>query len=118
MEGMEANTEGFHAARQPRARAGRHMVRQLIVTGGKDRGRGFMLPDEGTLPLGREGSAGTRLYDLAVSRRHCEVRVTAGRVIVVDCNSSGGTFVNDRPVKSQELEPGDVIRLGNTELRL
>jgi pSer/pThr/pTyr-binding forkhead associated (FHA) protein len=93
-------------------------MKQLLVISGKDQGRTFVLPEEGDLPLGRAGSAETRLNDLSVSRLHAVLTVKAGRVVLTDRKSSQGTFVNNEPVTSRQLEPGDVIRLGATELRL
>src|SRR5947209_5454565 len=94
-------------------------MKLLQIIAGKDKGRVFFLPeDAGTLPLGRGGSVETRLNDLQVSRRHCEVRVSGDRVTVADTNSSLGTFVNKQRVTQQELRVGDVLRLGETELRL
>jgi pSer/pThr/pTyr-binding forkhead associated (FHA) protein len=93
-------------------------MKQLLVISGKDQGRTFVLPEEGELPLGRGGAPEVRLNDLSVSRQHAVLTVKAGQVVVTDRNSSQGTFVNNEPITSRQLEHGDVIRLGLTELRL
>src|SRR5207302_1974153 len=67
--------------------------------------------------LGRSPTTTTRFKDTTVSRVHCEVLVEEDRALVVDLNSSGGTFVNNERVSQGELQPGDVIRLGATQIR-
>jgi membrane associated rhomboid family serine protease len=55
-----------------------------------------------------------------VSRRHCTLgRVDFGpsRWSVVDNRSTNGLFVNGERVTSRELEDGDVVRVGEYELR-
>jgi serine/threonine protein kinase len=93
------------------------MPRHLVVVRGPDRGRVFTLPESDSLLLGRSRATETRLTDPGVSRVHSEVHVDGGRVAVHDFGSAGGTFVNGTRVASQELHPGDVIRVGDTELR-
>jgi serine/threonine protein kinase len=91
--------------------------RQLVVVRGPDQGRVFPLPESDSLLLGRSKATETRLSDPRVSRVHCEVHVEGGTVSVHDFDSPGGTFVNGSRVASRELRPGDVVRLGDTELR-
>ena len=93
------------------------MSPQLVVVAGPDLGRAFPLAPEAALAIGRGAQSHTRLVDLAVSRIHCEVRLEDGRVIVTDAKSASGTFVNAQRIDSKELRPGDVIKIGNTELR-
>jgi serine/threonine protein kinase len=93
------------------------MPRQLVVVRGPDQGRVFPLPAAESLLLGRSKATQTRLADPRVSRVHCEVHVDGDRVAVHDFDSIGGTFVNGQRVASQDLAPGDVIRIGDTELR-
>jgi hypothetical protein len=95
------------------------MLKQLVVTAGPDQGRVFPLPAADTLLLGRSRATETRLIDPHVSRLHCRVAVSGGEVVVTDNDSAGGTFVNGRRVSGPHpVRPGDVIRIGHTELRL
>lgn len=95
-----------------------NMVKQLTVIVGKDKGRIFLLPDEGTLQIGRGSNTPTRLSDLRVSRHHCDVQVASEQVVVSDCNSAVGTYVNEqRIIAPQELMPGDVIKIGDTQIK-
>lgn len=51
-----------------------------------------------------------------ISRRHAEIRFTDGGFIIIDMNSTGGTFVNGIKVRQQALNKGDVITLVNLHL--
>jgi serine/threonine-protein kinase len=94
------------------------MSKQLLVIAGLDRGRILPMADSDLLLIGRSTSVqiDTRLRDPSVARVHCEVEVEGDRVVVTDSDAPGGTFVNGRRIKSQELQPGDVIKIGDVEL--
>ncbi len=95
------------------------MAKQLVVTTGPDQGTIFTLPAADALFLGRSRASEARLVDPHVSRLHCRVTVNGSAVTVSDNGSAGGTFVNGRRVSgSQVLQVGNVLRIGQTELRL
>jgi DNA-binding NtrC family response regulator len=75
------------------------------------------IPREGLL-LGREAVVFDDAFDDArMSLRHAEVRLEAGRVLVRDLGSGIGTRLNGQLlVGERALEPGDVLRLGDTLL--
>ena len=52
-----------------------------------------------------------------VSRYHAELRVRDGRVHIWDLESANNTFVNGDRVDNSELRPGDVIAIGDAEMR-
>ena len=54
-----------------------------------------------------------------VARRHAEVFADAGAFWISDLGSTSSTFVNGKELgrTPHELEPGDVIRVGDVELR-
>lgn len=98
--------------------------RQLIVVKGcqSDSGRSFPLPEQGAFVIGRSQSSGTRLLDPKVSRAHCQIDVDAGRVMLREAPGATGkqlpvVLVNDLPATERQLFNGDVIRVGDTELR-
>jgi serine/threonine protein kinase len=93
------------------------MAFRLVVLTGPDQDRSFPIPEDQILLLGRSRGTQTRLTDPQVSRVHCEVEADNGRVYVHDNDSSSGSFVNGRRVTRQELHRGDVIHIGNTDLR-
>ena len=94
------------------------MPTQLIVISGPDKGRVFAIEPGGSFTIGRSLTSNTQLTDVGVSRNHCEVRLDGYRAYLVDAQSAGGTFVNGERISEHELLPGDVIRVGSTELRL
>jgi Inner membrane component of T3SS, cytoplasmic domain len=75
-----------------------------------------------TLPLSEEvttiGSvAGNTvvLADPAVSRKHAGIRKVESNYELADLGSTNGVYVNGQKVPKKTLEPGDIIRVGNTE---
>jgi serine/threonine protein kinase len=92
------------------------MVKKLVVIAGPDRGNVYPLPEKDSLLLGRSRATESRLSDPHVSRVHCEVMVHGKTVSVSDFDSAGGTFVNDQRITKHRLKPGDVIRIGQTQL--
>jgi hypothetical protein len=77
---------------------------------------GITYPLQDRTIIGRSSEAHIKLADKAVSRRHTLLRYSEGAWFLQDLGSSGGTFVNDRPVQAQRLQNGDRIRIGNTTL--
>lgn len=56
----------------------------------------------------------------SVSSHHCEVWLKGDDIIVKDLNSTNGTFVNDQQLAAEKeatVRPGQVLRLGQVELR-
>jgi pSer/pThr/pTyr-binding forkhead associated (FHA) protein len=70
--------------------------------------------------VGRDAGSGIRLDgDEFVSARHARIEPRADGTWIDDLGSTNGTFVNGSRVKSaRALRPGDVVRIGETELRL
>jgi serine/threonine protein kinase len=93
------------------------MFGQLVVVSGPDQGRTFNVTDGQTLVIGRGQATETRLRDPHVSRTHCQVQAAEGRMLLKCAGGSGGTHVNGERVTERELQPGDVIRIGDTQLR-
>jgi pSer/pThr/pTyr-binding forkhead associated (FHA) protein len=55
--------------------------------------------------------------DTSVSRRHAEIRPSAGGWVIVDLGSTNGTRVNGAPVTERKLDDGDTITVGDAVLR-
>jgi hypothetical protein len=55
------------------------------------------------------------LADPAVSRKHAGIRKVDGSYELADLGSTNGIYVNGHKVPKKTLEPGDIIRVGNTE---
>lgn len=75
----------------------------------------FLL-DKPMISIGRRADNDLVIDDPRVSRAHIQLRVMNGSFIVFDLNSTGGTYVNDRPVNQKTLIPGDVISLAGVPL--
>jgi len=58
-----------------------------------------------------------QIADETVSGFHCEIRVAADRVHIVDLGSTNGTVVDGVHVKEAFLRSGSLIRLGATKVR-
>ncbi|MBI1915247.1 MAG: protein kinase [Planctomycetes bacterium] len=95
------------------------MAQRLLVIDGADQGRFFSLTEGSTLLIGSSTRhADIRLNDLYVKRVHCMLHV-GDRIVVKDEEpTTGGIFVNGQRVTESELRPGDVLRVGNSHLRL
>ncbi len=70
----------------------------------------------GSNVIGRGTDADLQLMDQGVSRRHADLHIADGQATVYDLGSTNGTTVNGRSVRSQQLQHGDVIRVGHTRL--
>jgi serine/threonine-protein kinase len=92
------------------------VARRLRVIQGPNANGVFELPAVGTVEVGRGKDTFTRLKDLTVSKRHCRLTVDCSRVLLTNL-SQFGTQVNDQPITEHELQHGDVISLGDTQLR-
>jgi pSer/pThr/pTyr-binding forkhead associated (FHA) protein len=69
--------------------------------------------------VGREAESGIQLgEDEFASARHARIDPRADGVWVEDLGSTNGTFVNGERITAERLQPGDVVRVGETELRL
>jgi serine/threonine protein kinase len=93
------------------------MSLQLLIIAGPDQGRPFTLQAGPSLTLGRSVQSLYRLNDPRVSRTHCQILLEGDQATVID-KSTGGTFVNGVKVAKQRLKLGDVIQVGDTQLRL
>ena len=79
-------------------------------------GRRLALPPEGGT-IGRSRDCDIVLDDVAVSRRHAEIRPGTDGWTVADLDSTNGLMVNGRGVRDvQALKPGDRIELGSTAI--
>jgi HD-GYP domain-containing protein (c-di-GMP phosphodiesterase class II) len=83
----------------------------------RDGARSAALGDGG-VTAGRAPECELRLDDAGTSRRHCRFERRDGEVVVVDLDSANGTFLNERAVTSAIVRPGDVVRIGDTELQV
>src|SRR5262249_14476201 len=77
----------------------------------------FPINEAVPLLIGRSKDTETRLTDPHVSRIHCQVQVDGDAVVILDRGSAAGTLVNGKKISQQQLRHGDVIRIGDTQIR-
>jgi pSer/pThr/pTyr-binding forkhead associated (FHA) protein len=58
------------------------------------------------------------IVDPSVSSHHCEVQLRGSDIIIRDLNSTNGTFINGNKIEESILKPGQILRLGQVELKL
>ncbi len=73
---------------------------------------------DGTLVLGRSAECDILLDSTAASKRHAELRIHGGSVILVDLGSTNGSRVNGEMVQERALASGDSIELADVTLQV
>ena len=68
------------------------------------------------ISIGRHSSNDIVIQDPQVSRKHLQLRAEKSSYLLFDLSSTGGTFINNKPISSAKLKPGDVIKIGKTLL--
>jgi len=92
----------------------------LEVVGGPHTGRRFVFTGHDGFIVGRAASSHFRLprEDPYFSRIHFVVEVNPPHCRLMDMNSLNGTYVNGREVQADDLHHGDLVKGGETELRV
>src|SRR5262249_21640061 len=68
--------------------------------------------------IGRVEDNTFQIAEPSVSSHHCEVMLRGSDVVIHDLNSTNGTFINGEKVTESVLKPGQILRLGQIEMRL
>ncbi|HWP40584.1 MAG TPA: ATPase, T2SS/T4P/T4SS family [Tepidisphaeraceae bacterium] len=89
-------------------------VAQLEVTAAN---QSRTVPIRGKLTIGRHPGNMLVLDDTQASRNHCVIEQAGQDYILRDLGSRNGTRVNGALVASHVLSPGDVITIGQTQMR-
>ena len=88
----------------------------LAVTSGSDEGTRVSI-DKPIIRIGASARCDLVLDDPTVSRVHCEIRQIGDRYLLVDRDSTNGTFARDLQVLQVWLEPGLEFNAGETTIR-
>jgi pSer/pThr/pTyr-binding forkhead associated (FHA) protein len=68
--------------------------------------------------IGRVEDNMFQIAEASVSSHHCEVLLRGKEVVVRDLNSTNGTYINGEKVTESVMKPGQILRLGQIEIRL
>jgi pSer/pThr/pTyr-binding forkhead associated (FHA) protein len=91
----------------------------LVVVHSADReqqGQRFALGED-DVTLGRDAANTVVVVSDQASRRHARIFVSGGAHVLVDLDSTNGTFLNSKLVKEQTLRHGDVLRIASLVLK-
>jgi len=92
------------------------MAKLVILSAGMT-GRSHELKVDKTT-IGRVEDNTFQIAEPSVSSHHCEVLLRGNEVIVRDLNSTNGSFINGEKITEKALKPGQILRLGQIEMRL
>lgn len=92
------------------------MARLVVLSEGYT-GRTYELKVEKTT-VGRLEDNAFHIPDPSMSSHHCEVILQGSEVVVRDLNSTNGSFINNERITESPLKPGQILRLGQIEIRL
>lgn len=89
---------------------------ELVLLDGRGHEKERIHITRAPVTIGRLSTNDVVLSDSNVSRRHAEIRRAGGRWTVADLGSTNGTTVNGKLATEHELNDGDRIGIGGTEL--
>lgn len=92
------------------------MAKLVLLSPGMT-GRTHELKGEKTT-IGRVEDNTFQISEASVSSHHCEVFMRGNDVVVKDLSSTNGTFLGGEKITEAVLKPGQVLRLGQIEMRL
>src|SRR3989475_7515646 len=92
------------------------MARLVLLSEGLT-GRTYELKVDKTT-VGRVEDNAFQIPETSVSSHHAELLLRGHDVVVKDLNSTNGTFINGEKVAEAVLKPGQILRLGQVEMRL
>jgi len=90
------------------------MARLVIKTGGLE--NQTLELRFGVNHLGRDPDCDFPIAHPSVSTLHCELILSNDGVLIHDCGSTNGTFVNGEPVTEAWLRAGQTVQLGEVKL--
>jgi len=91
---------------------------KLVIRNGGFDGMEYLLAGEETL-IGRNPTTDVTLLDENISREHALILfdAEADAYTIEDLQSTNGTKVNGKGIRSHALQPGDEIQVGHTKFQ-
>ena len=86
---------------------------ELVIQPGDGPPRTHVITSEETL-IGRSMQSDVKLTDTGISREHATITWEGEQYVLEDLQSTNGTKVNDKRVRSVELQTNDKIQIGRT----
>jgi pSer/pThr/pTyr-binding forkhead associated (FHA) protein len=68
--------------------------------------------------IGRLEDNTFQIAEPSVSSHHCEVLLRGNQILVRDLNSTNGTYLSGEKIAEATIKPGQILRLGQVEMRL
>lgn len=88
----------------------------LVIRGLNNDQKGMTYRVQQPIIVGRSRNCDVFIADVRASRQQARFfRQEQGELVVEDLGSLNGTFLNGRQISRQQLQEGDVIRLGSTD---
>lgn len=94
-----------------------HLRRARLVVNPDTDDEARHLFDQNVITIGARDDNDVVLDDDTVSRHHCRIVQEDDAYVLVDLNSTNGTFVNGVQIREAYLTPNILFRVGNTDLR-
>lgn len=91
---------------------------KLRLLEGPNAGQSFSLAEGGMGVFGRGKTVKFRVDDATVSRQHIKFEVRRGQLCFEDLGSNNGVAHNGKTAICGELQAGDLLRVGNSLLRI
>lgn len=112
----DARTRALNLDQFMDTRKRKECVGWVVALNGNHRGEDFRLVP-GKNVMGTAADCDIVITDPYLSNQHATVRYEDGEFVLVDLDSTNGTYVNDKRISRMELIDNDKIRLGRTEMK-
>lgn len=92
-------------------------IATLLIRNGKQMGASFTMAKGDKKVIGRDNSCQIQILDKGISRNHSLIEWKEDHFLLVDLGSTNGTFVNNKIIISRKLMDGDILKIGQTEIK-
>lgn len=97
----------------------KHLCLLQIDDDGPPRVENIILPSAGhSVFLGRDPQCDFQIPSQGISRKHLQAIIYEKSVLIMDCYSKNGTFVNGEKIGKRMIHPGDILSAGDVNFIL